>query len=401
MAKAKKEGLSGNKGEWSEVYVVLKLLADGKLFSAGENLEKIEDAFFKIVKIIREEANDNTKIEYILNGNIKIKDEEGNQLLEVPTADFISKSVAFFNTLKTKKGRSFKMDEFEEYLKSIHIKSLKAKSLDKADITLIVEDNVTNSDLTLNFSIKSLIGQNPTLLNPGTGTNFIYKVSHPLNKRLDLSDFNKKTYSKSSIKGNSKISKRLKQLIELGYSIDFLQIQSDNFQLNLELIDRDLPKILSQLLLYRYLYNTNKIEELLTLLIRENPLNYNTDRGHPFYEYKLKGLLYDYALGMTPEKVWKGDYVSTGGIIIVKNDGEALCYRVYHKNIFQNYLLSNTMLEQPSTGEDENNPGHSKDQIIDGDNSEETSSGKKYYFGWIFEDNNDYYFKLNLQIRFT
>ena len=33
--------LKGNKGEWSEIYVFLKLLADGKLYSADENLEII------------------------------------------------------------------------------------------------------------------------------------------------------------------------------------------------------------------------------------------------------------------------------------------------------------------------------------------------------------------------
>ena len=31
-----------NKGEWSEVYVFLKLLAEGKLYAADKDLKKIE-----------------------------------------------------------------------------------------------------------------------------------------------------------------------------------------------------------------------------------------------------------------------------------------------------------------------------------------------------------------------
>ena len=30
--------LTGNKGEWSEIYVLFKLLAEGKLYAADEHL---------------------------------------------------------------------------------------------------------------------------------------------------------------------------------------------------------------------------------------------------------------------------------------------------------------------------------------------------------------------------
>ena len=47
--------LKGNIGEWSEIYVLLKLLGEGKLFAADENLNRIENQFFPITKILREE----------------------------------------------------------------------------------------------------------------------------------------------------------------------------------------------------------------------------------------------------------------------------------------------------------------------------------------------------------
>ena len=52
--------LTGNKGEWSEIYVFLKLLADGKLYSADENLEIIENIYYEIksyMDIIVKELN--------------------------------------------------------------------------------------------------------------------------------------------------------------------------------------------------------------------------------------------------------------------------------------------------------------------------------------------------------
>jgi type II restriction enzyme len=38
-----------NKGEWSEVYVFLKLLAEGKLYAADKDLKKIEDLFTLLI----------------------------------------------------------------------------------------------------------------------------------------------------------------------------------------------------------------------------------------------------------------------------------------------------------------------------------------------------------------
>ena len=55
--------MKGNKGEWSEIYVLLRLLAYGKLFAADENVDKLDDIFFPILKIFRNEREDK-KLEY-------------------------------------------------------------------------------------------------------------------------------------------------------------------------------------------------------------------------------------------------------------------------------------------------------------------------------------------------
>ena len=49
-----KNNLSGNKVEWSDVYIFLKLLNDGKLFIADKNLNAMKNVFLNIIKNLRE-----------------------------------------------------------------------------------------------------------------------------------------------------------------------------------------------------------------------------------------------------------------------------------------------------------------------------------------------------------
>ena len=38
--------LTGNKGEWSEIYTLLKLLGEGKVYAGDQNLNKIQNLFY-------------------------------------------------------------------------------------------------------------------------------------------------------------------------------------------------------------------------------------------------------------------------------------------------------------------------------------------------------------------
>lgn len=374
--------LSGNKGEWSEVYTVLKLLGDGKLFSADNNLNTLLTVFNPIIKIIREESNNKT-VEYVINGDIKIVDSLSNTvLLKVKTSEFIIHAKELFKYIKSAQGNSFSIPVIEPFLNSISITQLKSKSVDKADIILVIHDPNTATTPKLSFSIKSLIGKDPTLLNPGAGTNFIYTIVTKSGNRINVREFNSKTLIKP------KITNRIKALYNDNCSIKFKTIQSENFLLNLQLLDGDLPRILAEILLLKYKTGKSKTTELLALLENENPLGYDLSKGHPFYRYKLTSLLYDYALGMTPEVVWMGRYNANGGIIIVKDNSDVVCYHIYDRNLFQDYLINHTKFEQASTGEDETNPGNPR------------AKAKPYYYGWLYEENGEYQFKLNLQIRF-
>lgn len=55
-----------NKGEWAEFYVLLKLLGEGKLYTADKMLKKKLDSYLDILKVIRQEY-DTQVLEYIVD----------------------------------------------------------------------------------------------------------------------------------------------------------------------------------------------------------------------------------------------------------------------------------------------------------------------------------------------
>ena len=59
-------GKKMNKGEWAELYVMLKLLGEGKLYAADNMLKKKLDTYLDVLKIIRQEFETQV-LEYIVD----------------------------------------------------------------------------------------------------------------------------------------------------------------------------------------------------------------------------------------------------------------------------------------------------------------------------------------------
>ncbi len=355
--------LKGNKGEWSEIYVFLKLLADGQLNAADSNLEIIPEVYYPIIKIIRLEGGSN--IEFLRNGEIIVIDGYTKEvILKVSIQTFIEKSQLLLNEIKQSKGSSFTIPIIEEFLMQLKISHLSENKNKKTDITLIIYDRHTNSAQNLGFSIKSMLGNRSTLFNAGKTTNFLYKLIGSSHIDIDEININTKT-----------IKEKIAKIIDCGYEIIFDKVANENFELNLKVIDTSLPQILGEMLLLNNSYsNSSYLIDLIKLLTEKNPLNVNLSKGHPFYEYKIKNFLTDVALGMTPGIVWKGRIDSTGGIIIVKKDGELVCFHAFNRNEFQEYLINNTRMDTSSTTRNE--------------------------FGNIINLDGQLFFILNLQVRF-
>jgi len=253
-------------------------------------------------------------------------------------------------------------------MNSINCVSLKASSSSKTDITIVVHDQRSNQAPTLGFSIKSQLGSPSTLMNAGKTTNFIFKINGIELTENEIEEIN-------SIATRSKIMDRIAEVQNNNGEFEFIKTERQIFSNNLVLIDSLLPQILSQIVFDFYSSEFSHLTDLVNKTATKNPLKFDTENEHKFYEYKIKRFLTDVALGMMPSQVWTGKYDATGGYLIVKENGDVLCYHIYNRNEFEDYLLNNTKLD--------------------------TASSSRHRFGKVYKKDNQLYFKLNLQIRFT
>ena len=357
--------ITGNKGEWSEIYTLFKLLGDKQLFLGNKEIEKLEGIVYPILRVLRTENNGD--FEYSIKDEI-ILISGGEEVLKIAINEFKEKAKFLLEKIKSNTERTFSVPEIEEFMQSINCISLKASSTAKTDITIVVHDQRTNQQPTLGFSIKSQLGSPSTLLNAGKTTNFVFKIS---NLKLSETEINKI----NSIDSRSKIMDRINSVLESKGKFHFVKTEKQIFSNNLILIDSKLPEILSQVVYEFYSSKNSSVTDLVEQTNSKNPLNFDISNEHKFYEYKIKRFLTDVALGMMPSKVWTGQYDATGGYLIVKESGDILCYHIYNRNEFEDYLFNNTKLD--------------------------TASSSRHDFGNIYEDNGELYFKLNLQIRFT
>jgi type II restriction enzyme len=223
----------------------------------------------------------------------------------------------------------------------------------------------------LGFSIKSYLGSNPTLFNASKNSNLIFKITPDIlpDKIAEVNSFS--TYTE-----------RFQWLINQGYNLEFVKINGDIFSANLELIDCCMPKILSEIVLCKTFHGKNKLSDITEYLTQNNPCNFKININPNFYEYKIKRLLVDAALGMKAGQLWTGNFNANGGYIAVKQNGELLCYHIYNWNDFQNYLLNHTKIDYPDSSINRADFG----RILLSEDVGETSGT---------------YIKINFQIRFS
>lgn len=358
--------LTGNIGEWSEPYALLKLIVDKKLHLGEENFKKVEDVFYPILKIIRNEKDRNVSFSY--------EDEliiitDGKLLLKIPIYEFIENTKLCLNEIKAKKKSkgAFSIPEIENFLNSFSISTLKAKSKLKNDITIQIEDPNSFLMPTLGFSVKSQLGRPATLVNASGATNFTFSIK---GNYLDESIILK-------INDAKEFSEKIEIIKNSGASVEFEKVDNEVFVTNLQTVDFNFSKILAEVILMFYTNNIsseNTIPKFITKIEEKNPIGYNLSINSKMYEMMMKKFLTDYALGMRAAEVWTRDYQATGGYLIVKDDGELICYHFYFTKNFENYLYQNTKLE--------------------------TGDPKKHNFGKIYYEKGQQKIKLNLQIRF-
>lgn len=357
--------LTGNKGEWSEIYALFRLLGEGKVHAGDANLNKLE-LYYPILNVIREESK---RYEYKpqREQNIVVIDEDGNEFARIPMETFMRESEALLNTIKTTSKPAFPIPDTECFMSQIGCTKLKAPSKDKADIHIVIHDLRTNMTPLLGFSIKSQLGSASTLLNAGETTNIRYRIVGG-----DMTD-----EEMAEINAIENHLPRMEALMGKGYSLEYSDIENKTFKNNLLFLDMCMPEFVAMCLVCDSMpASTSTIKEAVEIVASMNPFHFTGKDVQAFYEHKMKVLLLDSALGMTPAKEWKGRYDANGGYLVVKRDGDIVCYHFYNRNDVEDYLYNNTRFER--------------------------ASRSRYHFGSLYRgEDGKVYIKLNLQIRFT
>lgn len=364
----KNKEINGNVGEWSEIYTLLKLLGEGKVYAGDQNLEKIKDIVYPIIMIIRQEK-DGVYDYLVRNADIVILTSEGEELLRLPASKFLNEADALLEAINEKPAgvRSFPIARTQAFMDKIYCSSLKASSADKTDIHIVLHDQRTKMNTNMGFSIKSQLGGDSTLLNASRATNFTY--------RLDGYSFSDKEIETiNSIATRTKIIDRIEAIRSKGADLVFDHVDNETFRKNLSMLDGDLAKTIAQLLVEQFNAGERMFDDLVKSLSESNPLQFDKEDAEEMYIYKLKHLLTSAALGMMPSKKWSGRYDANGGYLVVKKDGEILCYHFYDKNRFEDFLFKNAYLERGKT--------------------------HRHGYASLYRDTDgNVYFKLNLQIR--
>ncbi|MBU1934939.1 HpaII family restriction endonuclease, partial [Patescibacteria group bacterium] len=329
--------ITGNIVEWSEFYAFIKILTDKIIYSADENLNKIEDNFYFVLEIIREETQIGTKI-YDISKNdekIHIKTPDKKEIAVINSSEIKSKVNEIFEGMKGNEGRTFSIQIGKEIMEKLQCTQIKASSATKQDLIIKIHDPVTTIKPELGFSIKSMLGSPSTLLNSSGATNLRYKI---IGENIDIKTIN-------SINTRSKIQDRVNKIYEMGGEIEFDNPESEIFRKNIRKIDSLFPEVLAEIVLGFFAGKGRTISELVEYLDGNNILSDKFDFSKEDVEYKIKEFLVSIALGMTPAKEWDGYTKAHGGYIIVKENGEIVCYHLYNRNEFQEYLYSNTRLD--------------------------------------------------------
>lgn len=390
---------NGNAGEWSEPYVLLKLLADGKIYKSDENLNVIYDVFHDIRSILfKENSKDKLgSLKYILepdNSTVTVE-SHGKPLVKIKRSECKKYAQGLKKAIQeshTRKGTVDVPSDYSTYLEHIGRKSLKASNKDTPDIWLDLPDIRNTTDKPLGFSIKSSLSKHPaTIFNSSAASNIIYEITgdvtpSKINSLKSILAHHEASDTEPEDYYYPDYPKRIAKFKELGLGLRFacadtfkrdggdISFKKEyTFEKNLRMVDSKMPEILSTMVAEMYFNGIVNMKEATTRVELLDPLGVKPSPEYPFYSKKVKDLLVAMTLSMVAGTVWDGNEGTNGGLIIVKEDGDIVCYHIFDRNDFKEFLINNMRFECPSNA--------------------------RYFSTYIWEEDGKYYLTLAVQIR--
>ena len=346
---------SANRGEWSELYAIGYLITHGGGHAADEFTRVDKSIFYRVLQIVDNPSGGSETIYKLHDEDVEIL-QNGVAVVRVNKEQITPKLNKFFQELlKQTVSAAFGLESGQELMQLIRKEKLSASSYLTADLHLILEDLETKSETPKKgFSIKSEIGSPATIFNASHSTNLTYKI---------IGKGKPQTLEKvSAVKAN------VNKLVSSGFSLEFEKFDSPIFEKSLRNIDSNLPDYLAALLLAYTQSRTTQIDKICEIAFPES------DRSSEIKVQKIKKFLSAASMGLKAATEWTGYPEDFGGMLLVKRDGDVLFYYLYNMKKFEQYLFNHLRFETPSA--------------------------RKHGFGEVYKEGSDYFFKLNLQIRF-
>jgi len=352
--------ISLNRGEWSELYGVLFLLVKPKLNIVDSNLNTIDETqgLFLLKEVI---SKSKVTLNYQLVNDtvlIFINNKEFNTMT-IKEVDDARKTL--INQILSSNGKSgaFTIPTLNQFLSDFSDDNVfKTGSLTKDDVELVLFDSKQKRDVNLTYSIKSSLGSPATILNSSNNTNFIYKVRNLESSKID---------EINNIRTRTKLLDRINKIKSLGGKIEYHSLPSETFEYNLKMVDSHMPEYLGNALLYSYQKNNKNLREIF--------INSNQFSDNNMAMKKLGDLIKAISFGFIPGTRWDGINSVTGGLVVIKDNGDVcILDLVYYENEVGHYLINESKLDSPSS--------------------------TRYHMLELQQEEDDIFFTLNLQIRY-
>lgn len=378
--------LSYNNGEWAEVYIFFKVIADRKLYTADADFNPIKDVYLDVLSVIREEVKGEV-YKYKTGDTVTIflnKEPVGY----VPVSEFIKYKDILWKLLEENTDTTFTSEEVESFLNSIHIFNPKSPAhiVSKfcggtVDIVIETQDR-SGVNRILGFSCKSDLRASSTLLNAsGDNTNFVFEITGPMDDEK-MNKFNsifKQVKRKGETCYDVATTDRMQYLHEIGCDINFVDTAKNISKINLiKCGGMEMPGIVAGMLKKFYFENlggTTSVQDCIEYLAENDVVGYGFDDLKETYHGKIAHLLLCAFTGMRLGSPWNGRQAVNGGYIVVKNNGDVVAFHSTIADEFKDFLVAKMIMEGPS---------HSrhKDMVI-------------------YKEGDRYFLKLALQLRFS
>jgi type II restriction enzyme len=344
--------LTGNRGEWAEIYTLLSILAKGTLSPVASGADEFGAQSFPIQSVMRPIAGGKFIRFERLSNSIKVFEVQSNQLLcEYSTLDISILENRLLQLLQDKKIKgTFSDAELQAFLDQCGLHSINAPSGATADLFVQALDLRVGGSNKLGFSIKSQLGSPSTLANANAHTTIRGAITGDLNPKVLM--------QLEELGDQKSLRQILETLQENSMGFELRTFKSETFTRNLRLVDSSMPELL--LLLLSAYFKTDArtvvgcvgmVHEKGSEIRKLDDTEFLLSHGlleNSFIEHKMKDLLVAFSSGLRPGTPWNGLSRETTGTLVVDKVGHLGYFHAQQNwNSYRDYLYRATRFETP------------------------------------------------------